>query len=103
MSKLRIASVRTAKIAEQNLNFTQKVLLSILPVWSITCRSISSLGISTTADSDQCVEAYCAIMEEVDKLAAETTPTQRQIWLAIVDKYYMQEGPPVRGVAKRNS
>ncbi|ETP28133.1 hypothetical protein F442_22581, partial [Phytophthora nicotianae P10297] len=51
-------------------------------------------------EGEHCIDVSTAIMEEVDRLANETTMTQKEIWLSIVNKFYMLDGPPVRGVSK---
>ncbi|OWZ13986.1 hypothetical protein PHMEG_00012601 [Phytophthora megakarya] len=40
------------------------------------------------------------ILEDVDRLAAESNLTQTNIWAHIVENCYMQTGPPVCGVSK---
>ncbi|POM74460.1 Hypothetical protein PHPALM_8578 [Phytophthora palmivora] len=54
----------------------------------------------TTDDTGHCINASNCIVEEVEKLAVDTNVTLGAIWLAIVDKFYMQSGPSVCGVSK---
>ncbi|POM73590.1 Hypothetical protein PHPALM_9546 [Phytophthora palmivora] len=65
-----------------------------------TCRTNTMHRDVTTDDTGHCIDASNSIMKEVDKLVVDTNTTQGVIWLAIVDKFYMQSGPPVRGVSK---
>lgn len=66
-----------------------------------TCRAILGLVGSETGSGDHCIDVSEAVMDEVDKLAAKTTMTQKEIWTGIVQKFYMLDGPPVRGVSKQ--
>ncbi|EGZ23107.1 hypothetical protein PHYSODRAFT_324361 [Phytophthora sojae] len=66
-----------------------------------TCRAGPALRGATVNPGDHAIDASNDIMEEVDKLATQTTLTQRQIWMAIVDKLYMNDGAPVRGVSEK--
>ncbi|EGZ25854.1 hypothetical protein PHYSODRAFT_326820 [Phytophthora sojae] len=66
-----------------------------------TCRAGPILRGATVNPGDHAIDASNDIMEEVDKLATQTTLTQRQIWMAIVDKFYMNDGAPVRGVSEK--
>ncbi|EGZ19972.1 hypothetical protein PHYSODRAFT_492971 [Phytophthora sojae] len=66
-----------------------------------TCRAGPALRGATVNPGDHAIDASNDIMEEVDKLATQTTLTQRQIWMAIVDKFYMNDGAPVRGVSEK--
>ncbi|POM60162.1 hypothetical protein PHPALM_31015 [Phytophthora palmivora] len=65
-----------------------------------TCRTNTMHRDVTTDNTGHCIDASNSIMEEVDKLAVDTNMTQGAIWLAIVDKFYMQSCPPVHGVSK---
>ncbi|ETN05597.1 hypothetical protein PPTG_14294 [Phytophthora nicotianae INRA-310] len=65
-----------------------------------TCRANPALSGTVMGEGEHCIDVSAAIMEEVDRLANETTMTQKEIWLSIVNKFYMLDGPPVRGVSK---
>ncbi|OWY98202.1 hypothetical protein PHMEG_00031085, partial [Phytophthora megakarya] len=74
--------------------------LSLQPILPHTCREIRPIRGIIDDDANHCTDISETILDDVDRLAAETNLTQTNIWTHIVENYYMQTGPPVRGLSK---
>ncbi|GMF50893.1 unnamed protein product [Phytophthora fragariaefolia] len=65
-----------------------------------TCRSNPILRGPTTNGDDHSIDISQDMIEEVDRLAIDPDLTQKQIWMAVVEKFYMKRGAPVRGLSE---